>query len=173
MQNDSLKENIWEIFEGASLKAFIIGGLVLFQQIIGQPNVLYYATSILQTVGFAAASEAARVSILIGLFKLLMAGVAVFKVDDLGRRPLLIGGVGGIASSLYLLAAYYKILILQQKRGGLLTSTLGKCILQCAYKLKAQASCLGAWEFQMTWDPGGLVLLLTSWHRLGDKPRFN
>ncbi|KAL5218017.1 hypothetical protein ABZP36_018701 [Zizania latifolia] len=103
--------NIWEIFEGASLKAFIIGGgLVLFQQITGQPSVLYYATSILQTAGFAAASDAARVSILIGLFKLLMTGVAVFKVDDIGRRPLLIGGVGGIAVSLFLLAAYYKIL---------------------------------------------------------------
>uniref|UniRef100_A0A0E0KKV8 Major facilitator superfamily (MFS) profile domain-containing protein n=1 Tax=Oryza punctata TaxID=4537 RepID=A0A0E0KKV8_ORYPU len=103
--------NIWKIFEGASLKAFIIGGgLVLFQQITGQPSVLYYATSILQTAGFAAASDAAKVSILIGLFKLLMTGVAVFKVDDLGRRPLLIGGIGGIAVSLFLLAAYYKIL---------------------------------------------------------------
>ncbi|BAH92419.1 Os03g0823100, partial [Oryza sativa Japonica Group] len=103
--------NIWKMFEGASLKALIIGGgLVLFQQITGQPSVLYYATSILQTAGFAAASDAAKVSILIGLFKLLMTGVAVFKVDDLGRRPLLIGGIGGIAVSLFLLAAYYKIL---------------------------------------------------------------
>uniref|UniRef100_J3LUA1 Major facilitator superfamily (MFS) profile domain-containing protein n=1 Tax=Oryza brachyantha TaxID=4533 RepID=J3LUA1_ORYBR len=103
--------NIWRMFEGASLKALIIGGgLVLFQQITGQPSVLYYATYILQTAGFAAASDAAKVSILIGLFKLLMTGVAVFKVDDLGRRPLLIGGIGGIAVSLFLLAAYYKIL---------------------------------------------------------------
>jgi sugar porter (SP) family MFS transporter len=103
--------NIWEVFEGASLKAFSIGGgLVLFQQITGQPSVLYYAASILQTAGFSAASDAARVAIYIGLFKLLMTGVAVLKVDDLGRRPLLIGGVGGIALSLFLLAAYYKIL---------------------------------------------------------------
>ncbi|WVZ61087.1 hypothetical protein U9M48_011012 [Paspalum notatum var. saurae] len=103
--------NIWEVFEGASLKAFTIGGgLVLFQQITGQPSVLYYAASILQTAGFSAASDAARVSILIGLFKFLMTGVAVLKVDDVGRRPLLIGGVGGIAMSLFLLAAYYKIL---------------------------------------------------------------
>ncbi|KAK3145630.1 hypothetical protein QOZ80_3BG0255360 [Eleusine coracana subsp. coracana] len=103
--------NIWEIFEGPSLKAFTIGGgLVLFQQITGQPSVLYYAAPILQTAGFTAASDAARVSILIGLFKLLMTGVAVLKVDDIGRRPLLIGGVGGITLSLLLLAAYYKIL---------------------------------------------------------------
>ncbi|RZC93629.1 hypothetical protein C5167_007667 [Papaver somniferum] len=76
----------------------------------GQPSVLYYAGSILQTAGFAAASDAARVSVVIGLFKFLMTGVAVLKVDDLGRRPLLIGGVTGITASLLFLSAYYKIL---------------------------------------------------------------
>ncbi|KAI3992247.1 hypothetical protein MKX01_029968 [Papaver californicum] len=103
--------SFWEVFQGPSLKAFTIGGgLVLFQQITGQPSVLYYAGSILQTAGFAAASDAARVSVVIGLFKFLMTGVAVLKVDDLGRRPLLIGGVSGITASLLFLSAYYKIL---------------------------------------------------------------
>ncbi|KAH7672778.1 Sugar/inositol transporter protein [Dioscorea alata] len=101
--------SLWEVFEGASLKAFIIGGgLVLFQQITGQPSVLYYAASILQSAGFSAAADAAKVSVIIGSFKLLMTGVAVLKVDDLGRRPLLIGGVSGIVLSLFLLGAYYK-----------------------------------------------------------------
>ncbi|GMG98283.1 hypothetical protein Nepgr_000123 [Nepenthes gracilis] len=100
-----------EVFQGPSLKAFIIGGgLVLFQQITGQPSVLYYAGPILQTAGFSAASDATRVSVVIGLFKLLMTGIAVLKVDNLGRRPLLIGGVSGIAVSLFLLSAYYKVL---------------------------------------------------------------
>lgn len=103
--------SVLEVFEGASLKAFIIGGgLVLFQQITGQPSVLYYAASILQSAGFSAAADAAKVSVVIGVFKLLMTGIAVFKVDDLGRRPLLIGGVSGIVLSLFLLAAYYKFL---------------------------------------------------------------
>ncbi|KAL2508420.1 D-xylose-proton symporter-like 3 [Forsythia ovata] len=100
-----------EVFKGSSLKAFIIGGgLVLFQQITGQPSVLYYAGSILQTAGFSAASDATKVSLIIGVFKFLMTGIAVLKVDDLGRRPLLIGGVSGIALSLVLLSAYYKFL---------------------------------------------------------------
>ncbi|KAF8395155.1 hypothetical protein HHK36_019096 [Tetracentron sinense] len=103
--------SFWEVFQGPSLKAFIIGGgLVLFQQITGQPSVLYYAASILQSAGFSAASDAARVSVIIGIFKFLMTGVAILKVDDLGRRPLLIGGVSGIALSLALLASYYKFL---------------------------------------------------------------
>ncbi|KAL2486455.1 D-xylose-proton symporter-like 3 [Abeliophyllum distichum] len=100
-----------EVFKGSSLKAFIIGGgLVLFQQITGQPSVLYYAGSILQTAGFSAASDATKVSVIIGVFKFLMTGIAVLKVDNLGRRPLLIGGVSGIALSLVLLSAYYKFL---------------------------------------------------------------
>ncbi|CAN6442792.1 unnamed protein product [Victoria cruziana] len=103
--------SIWEVFQGPSLKAFIIGGgLVLFQQITGQPSVLYYAAPILQSAGFSAASDAARVSVVIGVFKLLMTGIAVAKVDNLGRRPLLIGGISGIAVALFLLAAYYNAL---------------------------------------------------------------
>ncbi|XP_057456137.1 D-xylose-proton symporter-like 3, chloroplastic [Lotus japonicus] len=103
--------NFLEVFQGPNLKAFIIGGgLVLFQQITGQPSVLYYAGSILQSAGFSAASDATKVSVVIGLFKLLMTWVAVLKVDDLGRRPLLIAGVSGIGLSLGLLSAYYKFL---------------------------------------------------------------
>lgn len=103
--------SLLEVFQGPSLKAFIIGGgLVLFQQITGQPSVLYYAGSILQSAGFSAAADAAKLSVIIGVFKFLMTGVAVLKVDDLGRRPLLIGGVGGLAISLLLLSAYYQFL---------------------------------------------------------------
>ncbi|XP_060203198.1 D-xylose-proton symporter-like 3, chloroplastic isoform X2 [Lycium barbarum] len=88
--SDEVEGNFLEVLQGPSLKAFTIGGgLVLFQQITGQPSVLYYAGSILQS---------------------LMTAVAVLKADDLGRRPLLIGGVSGIALSLFLLSAYYKFL---------------------------------------------------------------
>ncbi|XVF41665.1 hypothetical protein PTKIN_Ptkin01aG0298000 [Pterospermum kingtungense] len=88
-----------ELFHGKCLKALIIGaGLVLFQQITGQPSVLYYAASIFQSAGFSAASDATRVSILLGLLKLIMTGVAVVVVDRLGRRPLLLGGVSVMVS---------------------------------------------------------------------------
>ncbi|KAH9727984.1 D-xylose-proton symporter-like 2 [Citrus sinensis] len=79
-----------EVFHGKCLKALIIGaGLVLFQQITGQPSVLYYAASILQ---------------------LIMTGLAVLVVERLGRRPLLLGGVSGIVISLFLLGSYYLFL---------------------------------------------------------------
>ncbi|KAL5837037.1 hypothetical protein ACOSQ3_014206 [Xanthoceras sorbifolium] len=103
--------NLGDMFRGKCLKALIIGaGLVLFQQITGQPSVLYYAASILQSAGFSAASDATRVSILLGLLKLIMTGIAVLVVDRLGRRPLLLGGVSGMVISLFLLGSYYMFL---------------------------------------------------------------
>lgn len=108
---ESETATIGEIFQGKCLKALIIGaGLVLFQQITGQPSVLYYAPSIFQSAGFSAASDATRVSILLGLLKLFMTGAAVLAVDRLGRRPLLLGGVSGIVVSLFLLGSYYLFL---------------------------------------------------------------
>ncbi|XP_048632193.1 D-xylose-proton symporter-like 1 [Brassica napus] len=99
---------ICELFQGKCLKALTIaGGLVLFQQITGQPSVLYYAPSILQTAGFSAATDATRISILLGLLKLVMTGVAIIVIDKLGRRPLLLGGVSGMVLSLFLLGSYY------------------------------------------------------------------
>ncbi|PSS04544.1 D-xylose-proton symporter-like [Actinidia chinensis var. chinensis] len=108
---DDKEVRIAEMFQGKCLKALTIGtGLVLFQQITGQPSVLYYAASILQSAGFSAASDATRVSILLGLLKLIMTGVAVTVVDRVGRRPLLLGGVSVMAISLFLLGSYYTFL---------------------------------------------------------------
>ncbi|KAI3887555.1 hypothetical protein MKW92_022669 [Papaver armeniacum] len=92
------KGSFWEVFLGLSLKALTIGGgLVLFLRITEHPSVLHYAGSILQTSGFAAASVVAGVSAVICLFKFLMTGVAVLKVDN----PVMV--------SLLFLSAYNKI----------------------------------------------------------------
>lgn len=74
-------------------------------QITGQPSVLYYASQIFERAGFASGQEAAGVSVLLGTFKLVMTLVAVATVDKLGRRPLLLGGVGGMVVALLLLTA--------------------------------------------------------------------
>jgi sugar porter (SP) family MFS transporter len=79
--------------------------LMLFQQITGQPSVLYYAAKIFQDAGFASAGQATGISVVLGFFKLLMTGIAVATVDSWGRRPLLLTGITGICGSLVLLGA--------------------------------------------------------------------
>ncbi|KAK4351078.1 hypothetical protein RND71_030391 [Anisodus tanguticus] len=109
--SEEKEATIGEMFQGKCLKALTIGaGLILFQQITGQPSVLYYAAKIFQDAGFSAAADATRASIFLALLKLIMTGVAVVVVDKLGRRPLLLGGVSGIAMSLFLLGSYYTYL---------------------------------------------------------------
>ncbi|KAI8470339.1 MAG: general substrate transporter [Monoraphidium minutum] len=82
-------------------RPLVVGSsLMLFQQITGQPSVLYYANQIFEKAGFSAGQEAAEVSVVLGAFKLLMTVVAVLTVDKLGRRPLLLAGVGGMVAAL-------------------------------------------------------------------------
>jgi len=91
-----------------NLKPLAIGiSLMIFQQITGQPSVLYYATKIFQEAGFAAAESATAVSVILGIFKLVMTGIAVFTVDVYGRRPLLLTGVTGMVISLFLLSSIH------------------------------------------------------------------
>lgn len=78
---------------------------MLFQQITGQPSVLYYAGKIFQEAGFGTAGAATAISVVLGLFKLVMTGVAVGTVDSWGRRPLLLFGVSGIIVALVLLGS--------------------------------------------------------------------
>jgi hypothetical protein len=79
------------------------GGLVVWQQITGQPSVLYFATSIFQNAGFSSLEEASKISVGLGVLKLATTFVAVGFVDSAGRKPLLLGGVGGIVATLFTL----------------------------------------------------------------------
>lgn len=94
------------LFAPRNGRALYVGvSVMLFQQVTGQPSVLYYAVDILRNVGFDSDQAAAEASVLLGTFKLLMTLVAVATVDRLGRRPLLLGGVAALTAALLLLAA--------------------------------------------------------------------
>ena len=86
-------------------RALYVGvSLMLFQQITGQPTVLYYATDIFRAAGFASVEEASQTAAVLGAFKLAMTVVAAATVDKVGRRPLLLGGVSALTASLVCLA---------------------------------------------------------------------
>ncbi|GCB76088.1 hypothetical protein scyTo_0015425 [Scyliorhinus torazame] len=67
-------------------------GLVLSQQLTGQPNVLYYASTIFRSVGFQSNASAVLASVGLGTVKVITTLVAMVCTDKVGRRTLLIGG---------------------------------------------------------------------------------
>ncbi|KAK9818055.1 hypothetical protein WJX72_006373 [[Myrmecia] bisecta] len=89
------------LFQKRNLRPLSIGmSLMLFQQITGQPSVLYYAAKIFTDAGFSGGKDATGVSVILGIVKFLMTGVAVLTVDSWGRRPLLLTGVTGMTLAL-------------------------------------------------------------------------
>ena len=103
--SSSSSSSFWMVFtEPRYRRPLAVGlSLMLFQQITGQPSVLYYAARIFQDAGFASADSATGISVVLGVFKLVMTGVAVATVDSWGCRPLLLVGVSGIVASLLVL----------------------------------------------------------------------
>jgi MFS family permease len=76
--------------------ALVVGvGLVFFQQVTGQPSVLYYANTLFEDVGLSSSS-----SILLGIFKLIATLVTTFTVDRQGRKLLLYIGCSLMLCSL-------------------------------------------------------------------------
>uniref|UniRef100_A0A8D0N6A9 Solute carrier family 2, facilitated glucose transporter member 10 n=1 Tax=Sus scrofa TaxID=9823 RepID=A0A8D0N6A9_PIG len=74
-------------------------GLVLFQQLTGQPNVLSYASTIFHSVGFRGGSSAVLASVGLGAVKVAATLTAMGLVDRAGRRGLLLAGCALMALS--------------------------------------------------------------------------
>jgi len=89
----------------------IVGfGLVLAQQLTGQPNILYYASDIAQSVGFCGDILGAAATMLLGMIKVLATVLAMFVIDRFGRRILLLSGVSLMMMSLFclIITSYYQ-----------------------------------------------------------------
>ncbi len=71
----------------------LVLGILLsaFQQLVGINAVLYYAPSIFQNLG-ASTNSALLQTVIVGTANMLFTLVAIFTVDRVGRRPLLILG---------------------------------------------------------------------------------
>ena len=89
-----------------SLRFILIVGLVIgvLQQITGINAVYFYATSIFKQTGVG--TDAAFSSgVLLSTISVIFTFVAIYLIDKMGRRPLLLIGTAGVAVSL-LLCAY-------------------------------------------------------------------
>jgi MFS transporter, SP family, galactose:H+ symporter len=81
--------------------ALVIGiGLAVFQQVTGINTIIYYAPEIFQKAGIDKGTTALAATIGIGVINVLSTLIAMWLVDRVGRRPLLLAGLAGMTASL-------------------------------------------------------------------------
>jgi len=95
---------ISELFKPAMRLVLTIGIVIaILQQITGINSVFFYAPMIFEQSGIGTDASFVQ-AILVGLTNLVFTIVAILFIDKVGRKPLLIVGVAGIAISMFLLA---------------------------------------------------------------------
>ncbi|RYB01768.1 sugar porter family MFS transporter [Lichenibacterium ramalinae] len=86
----------------------IVGiGLAVFQQVTGINTVIYFAPTIFQASGLSSASAAILATAGVGVVNVVMTAVAIWLVDRVGRRMLLLTGLAGMGVSLCALATAF------------------------------------------------------------------
>jgi MFS transporter, SP family, sugar:H+ symporter len=77
-------------------------GLATFQQLVGINVVFYYGAVLWQAVGYSEA-DALKINILSGTLSIIACLFAIFTIDKIGRKPLLLVGSIGMAVTLGIL----------------------------------------------------------------------
>ncbi len=90
-----------EIFTPWILPVLFFGAMLGFiQQVTGINAIIYYAPTIFQMAGFHDASSSILATVGVGVVNVASTVVAIFLIDRLGRRPLLLSGLAGMFFSL-------------------------------------------------------------------------
>jgi SP family arabinose:H+ symporter-like MFS transporter len=105
----SIKNNLTEKVEKVSysellkpsMRFVIFIGLAvgILQQITGINAVFFYATSIFEQTGIGTDAAFAQ-SVIVGIINVVFTLLVMFLIDRMGRRPLLLIGIAGVAISL-------------------------------------------------------------------------
>ncbi len=104
-----VKVRISALFKPGLRLALIVGiGLSVFGQFTGVNIVVYYGPTILENAGFPLGS-ALQFQVAIGLINLIFTLLALWKIDNWGRRPLLIGGMAVTTVSLLIIATQFSM----------------------------------------------------------------
>lgn len=107
MIKETIKQPLpyWKELFGPKMKKLLIIGIVLaaIQQLTGINTILYYAPLIFQRFGFESTSFLMILTAVVGLINFLLTIVVMLRVDTLGRRKLLLWGLGGMTICLLFL----------------------------------------------------------------------
>jgi MFS transporter, SP family, galactose:H+ symporter len=105
--------------------AMIVGvGLAVAQQITGINTVIYYAPTIFKFAGLSSASVAILASVGVGVVNVILTVVAMQLIDRIGRRPLLLVSLVGMAMSLFVLGLAFSLPQLSGSLGWITVASL-------------------------------------------------
>jgi SP family arabinose:H+ symporter-like MFS transporter len=94
------KGSVLDLFKPGLRMALVIGLLLpVFSQLTGITTVMYYAPSIFERAGFQSASAFGSAAV-IGFVNMMFTFVAIWKIDRVGRKPLLIMGFSALILAL-------------------------------------------------------------------------
>ncbi|WP_288371822.1 MFS transporter [uncultured Algoriphagus sp.] len=103
-EKDEQKVKLTEFFKPAYRLVLVIGLVIaILQQITGINSVFFYAPMIFEQSGIGTDASFIQ-AILVGLTNLVFTVLAILFIDRLGRKPLLLFGLAGIAICMSLLA---------------------------------------------------------------------
>lgn len=98
------KKQFKALFSPSVRMPFLIGiGVAVFQSITGINTVIYYAPQIFQLAGYETDQTALFATILVGAINVVVTVISLWLIDRVGRRPLLVAGLIGMAFSLFIL----------------------------------------------------------------------
>ena len=119
------KGNWSELFSPLLRMAMIVGvGLAIAQQITGINTVIYYAPTIFKFAGLSSASVAILASVGVGIVNVILTVVAMQLIDRVGRRPLLLVSLAGMAFSLIVLGLAFSLPQLSGSLGWIAVASL-------------------------------------------------
>jgi len=98
-----------DLFRVGTRRAVLIAaGLACFQQLTGASILFAYAPEVLRNAGFVRQADAIGATVFLQLWNIVATLVAVWLVDRVGRRPLLLTGVAGMGAGLACLGAGFQ-----------------------------------------------------------------
>jgi sugar porter (SP) family MFS transporter len=83
---------------------FIAVGLTVLQQVTGINTIIYYGPQIFELAGIASHSNSILATLLVAVVNVIATVGGIMLVDQVGRKPLLYVGVGGMTMALFALA---------------------------------------------------------------------
>jgi sugar porter (SP) family MFS transporter len=114
-----------ELLRPGIRKALLIAAaLAVFQQMTGASPLTFYLPIIFQQAGFSKASDAIFQTVLLNVWDVFCTLLAMWLVERLGRRPLLLIGISGMGASLILVGFFFA----HHMQGEIVVAVMMLCI---------------------------------------------